>query len=69
MAASIFNLVNNVAGAGILALSSGMAKGTGVVPAILICILLGAVSARTFIMIGQACEMLNEKDFKVRVLL
>mmetsp|Transcript_16565 Transcript_16565/g.21559 ORF Transcript_16565/g.21559 Transcript_16565/m.21559 type:complete len:118 (+) Transcript_16565:65-418(+) len=29
MAASIFNLVNNVAGAGILTLSSGVAKGTG----------------------------------------
>lgn len=66
---SAFNLVNNVAGAGILALSAGQAAGTGWIPSMLICLLLGWISARTFVMVGEACELLNEKDFKVRLLL
>jgi len=61
---SIFNLVNNIAGAGILALSAGMASGTGWIPAILICSILGAISAHTFGLIGEACEMTGEIDFK-----
>ena len=65
--ASIFNLVNNVAGAGILALSAGQAKGTGWIPSIAICALLGVISARTFSMIGEACELTGEEDFKVRI--
>lgn len=66
MTSSIFNLVNNVAGAGILTLAGGMAKGssTGVVPAILINCVLGAISAYTFIIIGKACAITGEKDFK-----
>lgn len=64
--ASVFNLVNNVAGAGILALSAGQAKGTGWIPSIGICGLLGIISARTFAMIGEACELTGEEDFKVR---
>lgn len=62
---SIFNLVNNVAGAGILALSAGHAQGTGRIPALALCVVLGVISARTFSMIGEACEMLEERDFKV----
>lgn len=62
--ASIFNLVNNVAGAGILTLSSGMATGTGWVPAILICSVLGLLSSHTFAIIGEACELTGEVDFK-----
>lgn len=65
MTSSVFNLVNNVAGAGILALSAGMSGGTGWIPAILITILLGALSGHSFQLIGQACELTNEKDFKV----
>jgi hypothetical protein len=41
---SVFNLVNNVAGAGILTLSSGMSPGTGWIPAMVICAVLGALS-------------------------
>ena len=64
---SVFNLVNNVAGAGILTLASGMAGGTGWVPAILICSILGALSGHSFSIIGEACEMTGEADFKVRL--
>jgi sodium-coupled neutral amino acid transporter 11 len=62
--ASIFNLVNNVAGAGILALPAGQAAGTGWIPSLVMCAMLGALSARTFVMIGEACEMTGEEDFK-----
>ena len=62
--ASVFNLVNNVAGAGILTLSAGMASGSGWIPAILICVSLGALSAHSFSIIGDACEMTGEADFK-----
>lgn len=62
---SIFNLVNNVAGAGILALSAGQAAGTGYIPSLLICAGLGWLSARSFCMIGKACELTGEEDFKV----
>ena len=65
MTASVFNLVNNVAGAGILALSAAQAAGTGWIPSIAICSALGAISARTFVMVGESCDMLNERDFKV----
>jgi sodium-coupled neutral amino acid transporter 11 len=62
--ASVFNLVNNVAGAGILTLSAGMASGSGWIPAILICVGLGALSAHSFSIIGDACEMTGQEDFK-----
>lgn len=65
IAASVFNLVNNVAGAGILTLSAAMASGTGWFPAIAICAILGAMSAHCFSMIGTACELTGEGDFKV----
>lgn len=66
MAASVFNLVNNVAGAGILALSAGMASGTGWVPAVLVCVLLGVISTHTFAIVGEACDLASCSDFKVR---
>lgn len=66
MLSSIFNLVNNVAGAGILTLPSGQAAGTGYIPAIIIAILLGTISAHTFILIGKACQLTHEYHFKVR---
>eukprot|EP00536_Pseudo-nitzschia_multiseries_P001702 jgi/Psemu1/317678/estExt_fgenesh1_pm.C_220008 len=61
---SVFNLVNNVAGAGILTLSSGVAVGIGWIPAILICATLGALSAHCFSIIGEACELTGESNFK-----
>ena len=54
-------------GAGILSLSAGQAKGTGWIPSIVMCILLGLISARSFCMVGEACDMLGEGDFKVRM--
>ena len=65
IAASVFNLVNNVAGAGILTLSAGMASGTGWIPAVIICTILGAIGSHTFCIIGKACELTGEADFKV----
>jgi hypothetical protein len=65
MAASIFNLVNNVAGAGILTLAAGKASGTGWIPAVAIVAFLGWASSTTFRMIAKACELTGEKDFKV----
>jgi hypothetical protein len=67
MLSSVFNLVNNVAGAGILTLAAGMAPGTGWIPAMLICGALGYLSGHTFAMIGEACELTGEEDFKVCV--
>jgi len=64
MTSSVFNLVNNVAGAGILALSAGMSGGTGYIPAIGTCIVLGLLSSYSFRIIGIACELTNERDFK-----
>ena len=55
-----------IIGAGILSLSAGQAKGTGWIPSIAISILLGSISGRTFVMVGEACDMLGEGDFKVR---
>jgi len=69
MIASVFNLVNNVAGAGILTLAAGKAKGSGWIPSILLCTTLGLISSHTFTMIGQDCEMTGEADFKVSLAL
>ena len=63
-ATSIFNLVNNVAGAGLLTLSAGMAGGVGSGPAAIIGVALGAMSAYTFAAVGTCCEALNVKDFR-----
>jgi hypothetical protein len=65
---SVFNLVNNVAGAGILTLAAGMASGTGLIPAMLVCAVLGLLSGHCFSIIGEACELTGEADFKVRLL-
>ncbi len=60
----VLQIVNNVAGAGILTLSAGMAAGVGWVPASCLCITLGAISGITFHLIGAACEMTGETTFK-----
>ncbi|KAG7373056.1 transmembrane amino acid transporter [Nitzschia inconspicua] len=61
---SVFNLVNNVAGAGILTLSAGMSPGTGYMTAMIICALLGLLSGHCFAIVGEACELTEEPDFK-----
>ena len=65
MAASIFNLVNNVAGAGILTLAAGKAAGTGWIPSVAIVCFLGWAASNTFRLIAKACELTGENDFKV----
>lgn len=64
--ASIFNLVNNVAGAGMLTLPAGMAmgSGTGYIPAVTICAAMGVLASHTFACLGKTCEMTGERDFK-----
>jgi len=61
---TVVQIVNNVAGAGILTLGAGMAAGVGWVPAVLICLLVGALSGYTFYLIGAACAMTGETSFK-----
>lgn len=53
---TMFNLVKNIVGAGVLSLPSGIAAGTGLVPAILITVVLGLYSAWTFSKIGEMCD-------------
>lgn len=59
-----FQIINNVAGAGILTLSAGMAAGIGWVPAIAVCIALGFVSGFTFYLLGEACALTGTTTFK-----
>jgi len=60
----VLQIVNNVAGAGILTLSAGVAAGVGWVPASALCLLLGAISGVTFHLIGCACDLTGETTFK-----
>lgn len=64
MGSLVLQIVNNVAGAGILSLSAGMAVGVGTVPAAILCLALGVLSGVTFYLIGAACEMTGELTFK-----
>jgi len=59
-----FQIINNVAGAGILTLSAGMAAGIGWLPAIAVCIALGIISGFTFYLLGEACELTGTTTFK-----
>ena len=66
MTASVFNLVNNVAGAGLLTLAAGKATaGVGWIPAIIIAVTLATLSAHTFTLIGKACDITGEQNFAV----
>ncbi len=64
IATSVFNLANNVAGAGILTLAAGKATGTGWIPSIAICLALAAVSSHTFSLVGKSCELTGLNSFK-----
>jgi len=61
---TVIQIVNNVAGAGILTLSAGMAGGVGSVPATLLCVALGIISGWTFHLIGASCELTGQMSFK-----
>ena len=64
IATSVFNLANNVAGAGILTLAAGKATGTGWIPSIAICLTLAAVSSHTFSLVGKSCDLTGLNSFK-----
>lgn len=64
IAMTIAQIVNNVAGAGVLTLGAGMAAGVGWVPAVSICLLIGLLSGYTFYLIGAACALTGETSFK-----
>lgn len=64
IATSVFNLANNVAGAGILTLAAGKASGTGWIPSVAICLMLAAVSSHTFGLVGKSCELTGLDSFK-----
>ena len=64
MLSMVLQIVNNVAGAGILTLSAGMSAGVGSIPAALLCLMLGVLSGVTFHLIGIACELTGETTFK-----
>eukprot|EP00957_Ditylum_brightwellii_P074412 5653658-Ditylum_brightwellii.AAC.1 len=63
---SIFNLANNVAGSGMLTLSSGKASGsgTGWVPSVLLVFLLAYAACHTFTLIGKSCEITGSRTFR-----
>ena len=61
---SIFNLVNNIAGAGLLTLSAAMAAGIGPIPALIICVSLGLISGHTFGLMSRVCDLTGEEDFR-----
>ena len=68
-ASSVFNLVNNVAGAGLLTLSGGMPgaggkAGVGAGPAGIMGVGLCLLSAFMFSKIGKCCEALGVSDFR-----
>jgi len=62
--ATALQIINNVAGAGILTLSAGMSAGVGWVPATVLCIAMGIISGYTFYILGEACETTGETTFK-----
>jgi len=68
IAVSTFNLAKSIVGAGVLSLPSGIsffADSPGaVVPASIICAVMGIVSAYSFSLIGKACEQHNASSFQ-----
>lgn len=64
IAASVFNLANNVAGAGILTLAAGKASGTGWVPSIAILLAIAYASSHTFYLVGKSMELTGCGTFK-----
>jgi len=57
---STFNLAKSIVGAGVLSLPSGIAffadEPAAIIPASLMCAIMGIVSAYSFNLIGKACE-------------
>jgi amino acid permease len=68
VASSTFNLAKSIIGAGVLSLPSGIAffadQPAAVIPASIICAVMGLVAAYTFSLIGRACEQHNATSFQ-----
>lgn len=64
MSETVLQIINNVAGAGILTLSAGMSAGVGWVPATILCMVMGAISGYTFYIVGEGCELVDETSFQ-----
>ncbi len=63
-AATVLQIVNNVAGCGILPLAAGMAAGVGWIPAMAMGLVRGAISGFTFYRIGASCDLTGCTSFK-----
>jgi amino acid permease len=61
---SAVGLSKNILGAGLLSLPYAAAQGTGLLPALLMCSALGALSGYSFWLIGFVCEMTKENTFQ-----
>eukprot|EP01035_Chromulina_nebulosa_P026613 gene26613-34860_t len=68
IATSTFNLAKSIIGAGVLSLPSGVAfysdSPTALIPASIITIVMGLVSAYSFSIIGKACEQHSAESFQ-----
>lgn len=68
VASSTFNLAKSIVGAGVLSLPSGIAffadSPAAIVPASVMCAVMGLVSAYTFSLIGRVCEKTNATSFQ-----
>eukprot|EP00934_Nitzschia_sp_Nitz4_P005814 Nitzschia sp. Nitz4//scaffold7_size249615//72914//74456//NITZ4_001158-RA/size249615-augustus-gene-0.5-mRNA-1//1//CDS//3329558385//5804//frame0 len=68
VSALCFNLIKSIVGAGVLSLPSGIAKfadaPSGVVPAVGLISVIGALSAYGFALIGRVCAFTNAKSYK-----
>lgn len=68
IAVSTFNLAKSIVGAGVLSLPSGIAffsdAPNAIIPASLLCAVMGVVAAYSFSLIGQACEQHNASSFQ-----
>jgi len=61
---SVFNIMKNMIGSGVLGLPSGLALGTGVFPAVVIASVLGAICGYAFSNIGRVCSVTGQKTWK-----
>jgi sodium-coupled neutral amino acid transporter 11 len=68
IASSTFNLAKSIVGCGVLSLPSGIAYFSdhkmAVVPASIICILMGVMAAYTFSLIGRTCDKYGATSFQ-----
>ena len=60
--ATVLNIFNNVAGAGILTLAYGC-RGVGWIPATLTCLTIGGISGYTFYLVGASCDKVGAASF------